>query len=309
MKNISEYLCYKTIIEYEDAIKKEIKYVQSEIRDLPVGKITIVENGKYYQFYVRTANEKTIRELKGKRCKVKKEWEDKNGKHHIIAYLPKSEQEYAMNLLKREKLEKELQALQTLGDWLSKYSNLICRAAKTENTFYEDKTKLELLDKDEAQKRARLTEWANAEYEHNEDHPENLKYLTKGGLNVRSKSEMMIANELIDQRIPFRYEPRMWPNGKRHHPDFLIIHPVTGKVYIWEHNGMMDVPRYINKAAACLEDYSMEGFLLDDDLIFTSESDSFPLTTDQVESKVRSILFDDGRHRNNDAKCLIHCLP
>ncbi|MCQ2567822.1 MAG: hypothetical protein MJ127_05430, partial [Mogibacterium sp.] len=79
--------------------------------------------------------------------------------------------------------------------------------------------------------------------------------------------------------------------------------------YIWEHNGMMDIPRYIRKASSCLEDYSAEGFLLDDDLIFTNESNSFPLTTEQVEAKIRSILFDDGRRRNNNAKCLKHCMP
>lgn len=182
-------------------------------------------------------------------------------------------------------------------------------ALQYSNSFYENKAKMELLDKDEVQKRAHLTAWANADYEHNEDYPENLRYPTKGGFYVRSKSEMMIANELIEQRIPFRYEQRLWVNGNRHHPDFLIIHPVTGKVYIWEHNGMMDIPRYIRKASSCLEDYSVEGFLLDDDLIFTNESNSFPLTTEQVEAKIRSILFDDGRRRNNNAKCLKHCMP
>lgn len=57
------------------------------------------------------------------------------------------------------------------------------------------------------------SEWEVTEYVRNSEYPERLIVPTKAGIPVRSKSEAMIANELFDRKIPFRYEEELLLGG------------------------------------------------------------------------------------------------
>jgi hypothetical protein len=66
------------------------------------------------------------------------------------------------------------------------------------------------------------------------------------GCIVRSKSEVIIANLLAAEKIPFRYEvPLFAPDGTFYLPDFTI--EWRGTKYFWEHLGMLDKPDYKEK--------------------------------------------------------------
>src|SRR5690606_19527052 len=63
---------------------------------------------------------------------------------------------------------------------------------------------------------------------------------------VRSKSEVIIANELLAQGVDrYEYEaPLALPNGETRYPDFTIVDDDTGARYYWEHLGLLHNPDY-----------------------------------------------------------------
>ena len=71
---------------------------------------------------------------------------------------------------------------------------------------------------------------------------------TRGDL-VRSKSEVIIANELLAQGIDrYEYEaPLVLSNGETRYPDFTIVDDDTGECYYWEHLGLLHNPDYAKR--------------------------------------------------------------
>ena len=61
---------------------------------------------------------------------------------------------------------------------------------------------------------------------------------------VRSKSEAIITNMLVDRDIPFKYEvPLYAPDGTMFLPDFTV--KFKGEEYYWEHVGMPNNKSYM----------------------------------------------------------------
>jgi ATP-dependent exoDNAse (exonuclease V) alpha subunit len=74
---------------------------------------------------------------------------------------------------------------------------------------------------------------------------ESKIHKTKRGDMVRSKSEVIIANELENAGLDWHYENDnqfIEIEGKKLLPDFVINH--NGKIYYWEHLGLLNKPRY-----------------------------------------------------------------
>ena len=60
---------------------------------------------------------------------------------------------------------------------------------------------------------------------------------------VRSKSEVIIANMLVSEEVPFVYEEPLYaPDGTMFLPDFTV--KFRGETYYWEHVGMLDRQDY-----------------------------------------------------------------
>jgi ATP-dependent DNA helicase RecQ len=65
----------------------------------------------------------------------------------------------------------------------------------------------------------------------------------ENGIWVRSKSEVIIANILFRSNIEFEYEEKLYyGNGKWKEPDFTVRH--NGKIWYWEHLGMLGDEKY-----------------------------------------------------------------
>ena len=73
---------------------------------------------------------------------------------------------------------------------------------------------------------------------------ENLIHLTSRGTAVRSKSELLIAEALINAQVDFGYERPLTLGGVTRYPDFTIVDDVTGKTIYWEHLGMLERSDY-----------------------------------------------------------------
>ncbi len=71
-------------------------------------------------------------------------------------------------------------------------------------------------------------------------------YLTLKGEYVRSKSELIIANELYVNQIPYEYEKPLYLKGRSYpvHPDFTIYTPQQNLTVYWEHCGLMGNEEY-----------------------------------------------------------------
>lgn len=99
----------------------------------------------------------------------------------------------------------------------------------------------------------KVKQWQAEAYEKNLMYPENLRYETEQSDMVRSKSEVIIANILYQNRedILYKYEKplEVMENGRQKtiYPDFTILNKHTGKVLYWEHAGRMDDSHYANE--------------------------------------------------------------
>lgn len=118
--------------------------------------------------------------------------------------------------------------------------------------------------------------------------PENLNFVTKAGERVRSKSELIIANMLFDANIPYGYEMSEVGNYR---PDFTVLNEKTGKLYYWEHLGMLDNPDYLESSVIKLNNYAAKGYLPGKNLIVTFETVRCPLNTKHIEKLIKEYLI------------------
>jgi hypothetical protein len=74
---------------------------------------------------------------------------------------------------------------------------------------------------------------------------ERLIHRTADGTLVRSKSEVLIADALTGEGVPWAYEkPFEGTDGRLRLPDFTIEDELSGQIYLWEHLGMLHDPGY-----------------------------------------------------------------
>lgn len=131
-----------------------------------------------------------------------------------------------------------------------------------------------------------LIEWYLADYKKNPDHPEHLIFPVRLGYNVRSKSEVIIADRLYEEGILFHYEEQLLFTDHDCYPDFTI--PVTCyEQYAWEHFGAMDNTYYYNRTRGKILDFLDHQRLPGINMITTYETKKHPLTIDHVNQKIR----------------------
>ena len=120
-------------------------------------------------------------------------------------------------------------------------------------------------------------------FESNPGYPQDLVYPLADGRLVRTKSEVLIGNALLQHGIPFRYECILKVGTAAYYPDFTILHPLTYKLYYWEHIGALDKDNYIMRNISKLKDYLLNGIFPEDKLIMTFESPNSTLDLELVE--------------------------
>ena len=136
----------------------------------------------------------------------------------------------------------------------------------------------------------------NAEkYEHSVfDKNDKTEYYTARGERVRSKSEIIIANELYRYNVPYHYEMpiqlQYWEKIVTRRPDFTVINPRNGKIYIFEHFGMMDNIDYVEANMKKIELYEKNGYLIGKNLVFTHETSKQPLNIAVVDSYIENFF-------------------
>ena len=111
------------------------------------------------------------------------------------------------------------------------------------------------------------TAWSLGEYM-----PDQLKHKGPGGMPLRSKSEVIIAQVFEELGISYNYEEPLRSatnQGDFRLPDFTVS--FEGDVYYWEHLGMLAVPSYRDQWQRKRDWYQANGYLSQ---LITSEDTS-----------------------------------
>lgn len=247
-------------------LSKEKVHLSAEMKKMPDSYIAIAKNRNHFNWY-----------------------EVENGKRK---YLSKKERNRAELLAQKEILIARQKDAERASDSIQKCMEIIQEEDLELNKTMEYLITCGLLQKTLTRydNNRELQKWLKEEYQRNKYYPEKLIYRVRDGLYVRSKSEQTIALELIANQIPFRYECQLIVNGKSYYPDFTIMHPTTGKIYYWEHLGMMDEFKYMNGVYEKLVNYKEGGIIIGDNLIITFETKDKGLDAGYAETMISHFL-------------------
>ncbi len=124
-------------------------------------------------------------------------------------------------------------------------------------------------------------------------------YLTDNEEKVCSKSEVIIANLLLQTGVPYRYECPLLLNDissdyadpmkkKRVYPDFTILRVSDRTELIWEHLGLLDNADYVKKNLMKIRLYELNGYFPGQRLINTYETSNIPLNREILENVIRT---------------------
>ena len=266
MKNL-DYSIKKNIGD----LKTLISYIDKELNDAPEGRLAWSKrsNGRYC-FYQKVDGQKIY---------------IPSDNFNQVKLL--SKKEYYQNLKKA--VEKELD---TLEKFFAKY-----QPEKKFDVYYNlnepFKSNVQPIIRDAKMK---VAEWKATLHKPYQEHPEALKFYTKGGEYVRSKSEMLIANTLSEYstELAYIYEPTIViKNGTANnqlHPDFVIINLRTGEIFYWEHGGLIEFEDYMNSFVWKQRLYESAGIVLGKNLIITLETKKYPLDYKTVVNQIKNIL-------------------
>lgn len=149
----------------------------------------------------------------------------------------------------------------------------------------------ELLDGSFTTSSEKINEWLHASYPTNTRNPEHLIHKCLSNHYVRSKSEVIIANSLFLNKIPYRYECELHLGDITLYPDFTIYHPHTHELYYWEHFGLMDNRQYRQNAANKIVIYGDYGIYPSINLITTYETAANPINSENIMKIIQDYFF------------------
>ena len=115
-------------------------------------------------------------------------------------------------------------------------------------------------------------------------------YRTYQGEYVRSKSELIIANELFAGHLSYEYEKPLELGGYLFHPDFTIYTPHQKQIVYWENCGLMNDDAYCEKWRKKKRLYEVAGITeWKKNLIVTYESQPGDLSIEEIHQHIQRL--------------------
>ena len=134
--------------------------------------------------------------------------------------------------------------------------------------------------------------WQSESYEKKAFRDNDAEFVTSGGIRVRSKTELIIAEMLETSGIPYYYEkPLYLPGQGMIHPDFTVLNVKKRKTMFWEHQGMMDDDAYRDQALERINWYIQAGYYPGIHLILTHETAARPIRTGILKKVIEAYLY------------------
>ena len=126
----------------------------------------------------------------------------------------------------------------------------------------------------------------------NKFYEDSLIHRTTRGELVRSKSEVVIADHLLSNKINYDYEPEVTVGDKKFRPDFVAYDPDDDDIFwYWEHVGMPTDPGYMARWENKKAYYAEHGIIEGKNLIITCDGNDGSLDA-QVIDKLIKKTFD-----------------
>lgn len=136
------------------------------------------------------------------------------------------------------------------------------------------------------------TLWEQQQFKQSDYMPEKKIYLTRKGDMVRSKSEVLFADQYLDLGIPYRYEQvLLLDDGKTVAPDFTIWDKKRKRVVYHEHFGYMDDADYRRKTLIKIDEYRRNGIYTGKNLITTFEGDGAVLNMIEIRKMMEELFL------------------
>lgn len=136
-----------------------------------------------------------------------------------------------------------------------------------------------------------IRKWEEEKYQGKEFYEGTPELYTLKGERVRSKSELIIADILNKEGVPYRYEYPLYLRGMgRIFPDFTVLNIKKREEVFWEHFGMMDDPVYAEAAIKKIATYEQNGIFLGENLILTYETRKNPINQKLVRGLIEHYL-------------------
>lgn len=248
-------------------LEKEVNELEKKVGRKPEGTLTYITEGETYRYYLQTC-------VNGKRSR--KTLTDEH-----------MQEELATKRLQTFLLRDTRNELDAVSAYLRK------RKIYSIDTVYGHEAINTLILRS-------CRKWETADYSKNPYHPDGLKVEGAKGVMVASKSEKDITYGLASGELPNRYEQEYKIEGRKVYPDFTIFHPLTRKIFIWEHFGKMDDKDYAKNAYDKIELYQRNGFFPGDNLILTFEDKEHPLTNRRIYATIQYYFGDWLKARGID---------
>ena len=126
---------------------------------------------------------------------------------------------------------------------------------------------------------------------------ERLINCASDGELLRSKSELIIYERLLQNGLNPIYEKELTLGDQTKIPDFTIEDPNTGITYYWEHCGMLNNIYYRKRWEEKKDWYFKNGILTEDEgegengvLIVTKEPENFGISIPEIEKIINTII-------------------
>jgi len=260
----------KNVLEHTlEELQEELNVLTKELESYPPGRLKVYPYKNYFKFSLEQETAHGV--------------ERKN--------LKKSERPLVRELLKKEWVMEQSQDLRRKRDSIELYLRQT-RSIRKRDIAQSDARKhaaQELFGMEFPEMRA--IRWAEEDFPTNTQNPEDRRIPIANGQRVRSKSEQLIADSLRANQIPFRYECGLELGSSTIFPDFTIMHPRTGKIFIWEHFGMIGDLNYRKNTFKKLDRYWSFGYFPSDNLIMTFEDQNHALTPRTVNAIINEYFL------------------
>lgn len=251
--------------QYLLQLKKE---KEAALKNVPEGSLRICNNGGRIQYYHR-----------------------RNPKESNGTYIREQEKEFVQKLAQKDYDKKVLTEVDKELKATEKY--LAVTQSINTKQIYENlhKERQKLVSPIWIPKDDFVEAWKKEEYAGKEFTEGTPEFYTAKGERVRSKSEVIIADLLGKNGIPYKYEYPLYLKGVGVvYPDFLALNTRTRKEIWYEHLGMMDDPTYVENAIRKIASYEQNGIFPGENLILTYETKKNPLNQKMVNLIIQHYL-------------------
>lgn len=253
----------KTLQEERAELLHIINESEKGIREAPPGSVQVKKHKKGLQFFHRLNPH------------------EKNG-----TYMPASDKNKAYALVQKRYLMRLHKAAEVQLKVIDSFLKGYHPNSVKEVFMSESENRKKIIDPLVVPDSLFLAAWQNAEYDKKPFYKDAAVHYTQKNERVRSKSEVLIANELDAAGIPYKYECPLKIGNMIIYPDFTVLDIRKRREVYWEHLGMMDDSDYCNNALTRIRTYEANGIIPGDNLILTAETSKIPITLKTIKKTI-----------------------